>query len=549
MAFQIPTSFSEQKDLFQKLQKTGFTDNTNFRNLANTLARINVESDITFRDRLISEFQGLFKKELEGNIIPELDRAKQRVEQKLVDYANKTDFSTLSPEQVQKELGPLINGQMEGDLGTMEKNISFLKAFGEDTSGLEQGLTSLKDRVTQPASELSGTQFIPEGSIRTNSGFISSKEGEQLRNLEAERNRTVGRSGEPVVIRPLPGGGFGVFGTQTGKQFNELPLNSEGDANAFATTIQSGGVPTFDDGTGRSAIKSTQEMTPEEMQNLQGTKPETLQPPQPGQFKDNSDYQRALDQFQRLGHWALEPGLFQTPTLQAGADGTTGANADASASASAQVASGLEQGVQAREQEALGQDSNLTITPEMRATWLQESYDELRNNRYYQEVIRNTEFDLGTSLNRLIGDTRLREISLVQDYKENLRGTQQSLQDRGLLFGEVRQGEERELSDKTNMQLQAQETQFMRGLQDISKTGERTFGSDYAATLVPKFGTTETVGRVIEGSPVFSTGATTQAFTPMGGNYGSLPRELEGEARYRAGEKETAFRDITSEYA
>lgn len=358
--------------------------------------------------------------------------------------------------------------------------------------------------------------------IRTKSGFIPQAEG-------TFAQRSSGRAGEPLQAKQDEDGMWKIVGVNSGNTY-ESGIASVAEANRRTLEIQAGFAEPLSSslGTGATYLDGP---TFARLQGLGLTEDDIVR-----------DGERIY----------LKPGIteesLRSRQLGGGAGGVP--RSSSSSSASATVVGGLESGVQAREEAALAENPSLVVTPEMRAQWLAESYDELRGNKFYDEVLRTAEFDLGTSLNRLISDTRLREVSLAQQYKENLRGTQQSLQERGLLFGGVRRGEERELADKANLGFASEDIAFQRGLQDITQQGERYFGSDYAAAaLSPKFGTTQSVGRVLPGSPVFQAGERTQAFSPMGGFYGSFPREVEEEARTRAGEKESAFRDITSIYS
>jgi len=477
----------------------------------------------------------------------------------------RTDLSSVTRAKYEKSFGTRLKGLEDTFRGAKrymsdEQLAPYMAIVEDQDTYLDEAKTRQEALDAQIALEnsLTTTQVTPDAKPTISAGTIGVKSSKPKTSTIKAASTTSSASPsvakekpEPTIVRELPGGGYGIYGSKTGTLYDNKTYQTLPEALARQNVIMTGGAPTL---AGRPDLLATAPGANQTVESF--IDPETGQTITP-RVATSPEMQAHGEG--TLTSYDVMRGLRAAPAGTIGAPGTYGAGAStasgygsssssSSSAAETTITSGLEFGVQQKEAEAKSENPALIVTPEMRAQWLQEAYDELRGNRFYQEVIRNAEFDLGTSINRLIADTRLREMATVQDYKENLRATQGDLQDRGMLYGGVRQGEERELADNTNLLLTGQEMNFLRGLQDTTKTGERYFGSDYAATLIPKFGTTQTVGRVIEGTPVFSAGSDTLAFTPLGGNYGSLPREIEEEARTRAGEKETAFRDVTSIY-
>lgn len=198
-----------------------------------------------------------------------------------------------------------------------------------------------------------------------------------------------------------------------------------------------------------------------------------------------------------------------------------------------------EQNVQEKEAAAVAQ--GLTVTPEMRAAWLQQAHDEL--SPYYTEVIKNAELDLGTSLGRLVQDTRASEAAYAKQYGQALEANTGNLQDRGMLYGGVRNESERRLAEAANADLTALDTQFSRGLQDTSTTAARSLGTSTVDSYGKGLGSTSSVGRVLAGSPVFQPGSSTNIYQPQGGDqYGDLNRDRTFAEQSRANELEGAER-------
>lgn len=330
--------------------------------------------------------------------------------------------------------------------------------------------------------------------VRTANGYIPKSEATMSQGKTSH-------VGEPTVIRQGVDGKFQVVGQNSGKVYKD-GLNNETEALAAQNLVTSGSTPQISG--------TTTDATP-----------------------DNIAASRA---------GTLNTGTDGGTTNATGASGGSSSSVDSATSA-------LESSVQGKEAAATAADSSLQVTPEMRAQWLAESVDELKGNKYYQEVIRNAEFDLGTTLNRAVEDTRQREMGLAQQYKENLTSTQNDLRDRGMLYGGVRSTDEKTLADKTNLALQGEDTTLQRNLQDTSQQYERYLGSAASSNFSNTYGNTQLVGRVLAGSPVFQPGANSSLFQYQGGNYGDLTRTMEEDARTRAQDKENAFTDYTSQYA
>lgn len=349
------------------------------------------------------------------------------------------------------------------------------------------------------------------------------------------------RTGRSLKGSKQADGTYNIVDSNTGEVV-EKGLADATMANARMTQLQSGGTPSLGGRPDLYAIEPTQQE-----RNIPGLGRAFAPYVDPATGQTVTPSVATPDQMQQFQAGTLE----NYPTAIAGGAGGIGAD---------DLTTTLEGAVATSETSALADDPSLVVTPEMRAAWLQEALDDLRNNRAYAEVIRNTEFDLGQSLNRLVEDTRLREIAAAQEYKTKLKAQTSSLQDRGFLYGGegggIRGQEERELADVTNLGLQGLQTQFRRGLEDYSQQAERTLGSgpyggftQGAGGLQAALGTTQNVGRVIAGSPIYQTGGTIPVLSTLGGQYGELPRTIQTEALTRAEEKEGAFRDTFSQYA
>ena len=370
---------------------------------------------------------------------------------------------------------------------------------------------------------------VGEGVVLTSTGFISSSEAAATEAFKAAKEETgaVGRTGETLTINRIPAlnkdekDTFEVIGEDTGTVYGQG--ESLAEALALQTQLQSGSTPSV---SGRPDLFAIEPTLPEEIAAVEAGTARVA----------------TLDELEQARLGTL-------PTLEAEQAAKAAATATAAADASTSISSALESSVSALESAALEADPSLVITDEMRDAWLQEAWDEIKSNKYYAETIRLAELDIGTSIDRLIEDTRAREAALVKQYGTALTATQESLQARGLLYGGVRTGEERELAEEANVALSAEDIAMKRGLEDITAGAERYLGSERAEELAPTYGTTQEVGRVLAGTPTFEAGETIDTFAPIGDIYGSLAREQEEEARYRAGEKETVFREITSEYA
>lgn len=369
--------------------------------------------------------------------------------------------------------------------------------------------------------EMSGLSDIAvPGVVRTATGYITSDEAAATEAFKAAKGKTgaVGRTGETLTINKDT---FEIIGDDTGKVYGKG--KSLAEALALQTQLQAGSTPSV---SGRPDLFATEPVLPEEIAAVEaGT----------ARVATAEELEAA-----RLG---------TLPTLEAEQAAAAAEAAAGTTDASTTLVGGLEESVSEKEAAALEADPSLIVTAEMRDAWLQEAWDEIRENKYYQETIRLAELDIGTSIDRLIQDTRATEAALAKQYGEALTSTQKSLQGRGLLYGGVRAGEERALAEEANVALTAEDIAFRRGLQDVTSEAERYLGSERSLALAPTFGATTGVGRVLAGTPTFQAGEAISAFEPIGDIYGSLAREQEEEARYRSGEKEAAFRDITSIYA
>jgi len=244
MAFQLPQSFEEQQNLFSQIQQSGQVNNTNFQTLADLQSRIGSETDEAYRQRLQGEFSNLFNKEITQNINPELDKARSKISDELTAFANKTDFSTLSGEQAAKEMGVL---QSERDrVSSLQQQIDFLNAFGQDTTDLQQQIQSLQTRLDTPAEQLAGTQFTPSGTVRTEQGFTSQAEADQMAQQAGAPAGAEGRTAPSTIVRKNAQGTFDIVDPQTGNvleggiEDQTLALNRQNELQAGAGSEISG---------------------------------------------------------------------------------------------------------------------------------------------------------------------------------------------------------------------------------------------------------------------------------------------------------------------
>lgn len=316
--------------------------------------------------------------------------------------------------------------------------------------------------------------------------------------LATQTAQNVGRAGEPLRGVQQPDGTWNVVGANSGTVYETFPDASQ--ANAYMTAIQSGSLP---DPTGAYDFAGT-----------------------PAEPYVNM---AALNTY-------LAPG---------GAASATGSTTGAASSGSIdEYLSGLSASVDA--QAAAAEAQGFTVTPEMRAAYLEQARTEL--DPYFGEVIRLTELNMGTSLSRLVEDARASEATLQRQYGQSLTNTQENLQDRGLLYGGVRQQTEQTLADTYNEQFAGLGTNFERNLEDTSLAFEEALGSDRASAYGNTLGTTQEVGRVIAGTPEFSLGATTNIYQPVGDLYGDITRDQTYAEESRANELETAERDMFSTF-
>ena len=233
-------------------------------------------------------------------------------------------------------------------------------------------------------------------------------------------------------------------------------------------------------------------------------------------------------------------------------EGTTGTTGDTTtesltgSSAADSVVGELESSVQKIESEAVAANPGLEVTAELRALWLAQAQAEL--DPFFQEQIRIAEFDLGTSLNRLIEDTRLRELQLNARTKEGFENLQTSLQNRGLLFGGegggVRGQEEGQFVDEARLQQFELGRGLERGLQDISSAAEQTLGTRGAEEFFSgQTAPVSSVGMFREGEPIFGTTRALDVFQPLGDITGTQPAGRTEAELTRASELEGLERE------
>lgn len=256
-------------------------------------------------------------------------------------------------------------------------------------------------------------------------------------------------------------------------------------------------------------------------------------------YEDNIPTMPQAQAFQlELNAGFVEPQFKETP--QAGT-GTPSAGVATGGDSAGEIAGALEESVTSAEEEFTAANPGELVTPEMRAEWLKMAYDELKQNGYYNELIRNYEMDTQTSFDRFIEDVRVNEAALARQYREGVRNLQSDLQNRGMLYGGVRGREEAELAEAANVQAEALGRQFERGLEDRSREAERALGTEAAEDIAAELGQARGVGRFEAGTPEMTQGEVGNIFSIQGGQFGELPREQEAEALRRAQELEDAF--------
>lgn len=153
------------------------------------------------------------------------------------EFANKTDFSSLSPEAAERELAIVRNSpEIIGRLDFAQSHIDFLKAAGQDTTRLEADLANLRQRIAAPGSETAGTQFEAEGLVRGQEGFLTS---EDLSGSTGSARAVPDGEGGFHVIDPVTGESFGSAATAEEAQQLQLQATGGGQGDpvgAFAPT-------------------------------------------------------------------------------------------------------------------------------------------------------------------------------------------------------------------------------------------------------------------------------------------------------------------------
>ena len=325
---------------------------------------------------------------------------------------------------------------------------------------------------------------------------------------------TPGHSGTFTRVEQQPDGTFAILDANTGEVM-ESGLPSEAAALSRQNQLQAGSTPQL---TGQPTVFATEPVLPEE--------------------------QAAL---------ASGQATVATPEQLAQAGGATAsATASITGSLSADtVVTGLETGVASQEAAFVASNPGVEVTPEMRAMWLAQARAEF--SPYFQEQIRLAEFDLGTSLNRLIEDTRLRELELNVQTKEGFENLQQSLQQRGMLYGGegggTRGQEQRQFTEQANLNYYQLGRGLERGLQDVGMQGERTLGTAGAEQFFGGFSPVQSVGLLREGEPTFGPTQALDVFQPMGNILGDIPREQTYQEESRATDLEELERTEFSQFA
>lgn len=177
----------------------------------------------------------------------------------------------------------------------------------------------------------------------------------------------------------------------------------------------------------------------------------------------------------------------------------------------------------------------------MRATWLQQAWQEAKDSGVYDEQIKQAEVDMGTSFDNAIADAANTTSGIVNKYGTDLTSLQGNLQKNGMLYGGVRNQQEGNLATATNLSLSDAATKEQQALQGASVTGERSLGSKTASGVQDTYGKTSIAGRVLPGSPTFVQGADQNVMSLEGGDYGSLPRGELTDVEQRANQLESSY--------
>jgi hypothetical protein len=407
--------------------------------------------------------------------------------QQALDYNDFGEFEKLYNSQNKNWEGALAHAQAK--LSEAETNVANLS----DTRSLSAAdaarvansgeLAAQKAKLQELRNNLGQINSALGTSYGSGQVLVRDKNGNYVPTSEANRNQTVGRSGEPVNRRTAADGSIEIYGTRSGQVIKTLPSGtSDAEVSRAMTEMQSG---------------------------------------------------------------FAEP-LAQGGTATSGSAGGSSSSGSITGSQAGDKLLGVVSDAVAQKT-ADAEAKGIQITPEIRAQYLAQAWDE--QAPYYGELIRNAEFDLGTSLSRIVQDAHSGESAISRQYQKNLETTQGTLKDNGMLYGGVRNKAERTLAEDTNTQLQNLDTTFGRNLQDTSNTAERYLGTDTAKTYGDTLGKTTQIGRVLQGSPTFQAGQSSSIFKPQGTDqYGSLNRDITYSKQSRANELETAERDRFSQF-
>lgn len=230
-----------------------------------------------------------------------------RVQQELANFANRFDFSGLTPEQTQRELA-VLQASDGPRLQQLQQQIQNLQqspfADPEQVASLQRSVESLTGQFGQTAEQLAGTQFTPEGVVRTDAGFVTQAEQEAI-----EAQPTAAPPTPVVQIEQAEDGTFTVIDERTGETITGLA--TPGEANARAEALF-GGTPTI---AGRPDLPATAE-------NLRALQAGELESGRSIQAKQNAQQQGVIIS---AGDRLLDPDEFGRLRSQFGA---TDANFD-----------------------------------------------------------------------------------------------------------------------------------------------------------------------------------------------------------------------------
>jgi len=191
-------------------------------------------ADDVFGGNTPSLFENRFSGMKRGSVIRRIDQnfteLQEDIQNELSNIANQRDFSGLNAEQLAREQSGLQNDAFRNRVESLQASLEHLGSItGEDQSAQISSLDQVvNDIFGSSPGALAGTQFAPEGTVRTESGFIGASDAPQA--------GAQGHTGETLSYNSQTGE---ITGTTTGTVYGtEMDPSA---ANALMTELQSGG--------------------------------------------------------------------------------------------------------------------------------------------------------------------------------------------------------------------------------------------------------------------------------------------------------------------